>query len=310
MKIGWVASDMDGTFLGTNHQVSPRNVDMYLRLQSIEFPIIVATGRSLAALRRILEINNPEFLPKFKFFPGIYCNGTIIFGDKGDIVYEAGVDVELLKLFAKATYDYNAEQSSGPPLTMFLQHATGSYTDWESEYYKDYRDHWCEEVSEELKKTIVSKLNEKGRGWLQISAVGEPSKINELESRILRSKDLMERFRQAGLRIVKPIAYMLTAIPASESKQTGLEKLMKNYPNLTQEEMLVIGDGQNDIEMLRMTDNSIAMGQAPNFVKDAACHVTGECGEDGWCEAMRRFILESGVIRRGSSLEKELDNAN
>jgi Cof subfamily protein (haloacid dehalogenase superfamily) len=56
-------------------------------------------------------------------------------------------------------------------------------------------------------------------------------------------------------------------------------------------ETAVIGDQRNDMAMFAVAGLSIAMGQGPQAVLDAADHVTGSNAEDGVAQAIDRFIL-------------------
>jgi len=53
---------------------------------------------------------------------------------------------------------------------------------------------------------------------------------------------------------------------------------------------LAIGDGRNDIEMLEWAGRGVAMGQAPQEVKDAADHVTASVYEDGAAHEISRWF--------------------
>ena len=54
---------------------------------------------------------------------------------------------------------------------------------------------------------------------------------------------------------------------------------------------MAIGDSDNDISMLRVAALGVAMGSAPQEVKDAADAVTGSNMEDGAAIAIERYIL-------------------
>ena len=54
--------------------------------------------------------------------------------------------------------------------------------------------------------------------------------------------------------------------------------------------MLAIGDGRNDIEMLRWAGRGVAMGQAVQEVRDAADHVTGTVYDDGAAVEIDRWL--------------------
>lgn len=63
-------------------------------------------------------------------------------------------------------------------------------------------------------------------------------------------------------------------------KASGLEHVAREL-GLTAADVLAIGDGRNDIEMLQWAGRGVAMGQAIQVVIDAADDVTGSVFEDG-----------------------------
>ncbi|WP_296664901.1 HAD family hydrolase [Demequina sp.] len=81
----------------------------------------------------------------------------------------------------------------------------------------------------------------------------------------------------------------LDLTPPGVSKASALEMLRRQlgvYPDHT----VAVGDGNNDIEMLRWAGQSAAMGTAPDHVKAAADEVVGSVGEDGVLTVLDRLI--------------------
>lgn len=76
------------------------------------------------------------------------------------------------------------------------------------------------------------------------------------------------------------------------SKQTGMRLLMDRL-HIAPDRCYAIGDSTNDIPMLRCVPHSIAMGNAPEPVKQIAEHVTAPIGEDGLAKAMAHYGLLS-----------------
>lgn len=62
--------------------------------------------------------------------------------------------------------------------------------------------------------------------------------------------------------------------------------------NIPRENILAIGDSGNDITMLQQAGLGIAMGNAPDFVKEAADAVTDTNANDGAAAAIERFVLQ------------------
>jgi hydroxymethylpyrimidine pyrophosphatase-like HAD family hydrolase len=81
----------------------------------------------------------------------------------------------------------------------------------------------------------------------------------------------------------------LTAGPAGVTKGSELE-LLRVRLGVSAEDTLAIGDGSNDVEMLRWAAHGVAMGQAPAIVRAAADAVTGTISEDGAAAVLDRFF--------------------
>jgi Cof subfamily protein (haloacid dehalogenase superfamily) len=67
----------------------------------------------------------------------------------------------------------------------------------------------------------------------------------------------------------------------------SLSKMLKIAPD----EIATIGDMPNDISMFRQSGVSIAMGQSSDEVKSAATYVTTSSEEEGFANAVERYVL-------------------
>ena len=68
--------------------------------------------------------------------------------------------------------------------------------------------------------------------------------------------------------------------PVGVSKASGLQ-IVCDELGVDAADVLAIGDGRNDIEMLRWAGRGVAMGQSIDEVRDVADHVTGTVYDDG-----------------------------
>lgn len=75
------------------------------------------------------------------------------------------------------------------------------------------------------------------------------------------------------------------------SKASGVELLARRR-GLTLEDVLAVGDGENDLPLLRRAGLGVAMGNAPEYVRAQAGAVVRGHDEDGVAEALERFVLE------------------
>ena len=66
-------------------------------------------------------------------------------------------------------------------------------------------------------------------------------------------------------------------------------KQLCDYLGIKEDEIIVIGDGENDISMFNMTSNSVAMGNALQNVKESAQYVTLTNDEDGVAKVLEKL---------------------
>jgi hydroxymethylpyrimidine pyrophosphatase-like HAD family hydrolase len=74
------------------------------------------------------------------------------------------------------------------------------------------------------------------------------------------------------------------------TKASGVVALARTL-GIPLEQVMAIGDNNNDIEMLREVGWGIAMGQASERVKTSAHAVTASNAEDGVALAIERYAL-------------------
>ncbi len=83
----------------------------------------------------------------------------------------------------------------------------------------------------------------------------------------------------------------LDLAPVGVSKASGLEHVADQL-GLTSADVLAIGDGRNDIEMLGWAARGVAMGQAVQEVHDAADFTTDTVYDDGAAVELRRWFRD------------------
>ena len=74
------------------------------------------------------------------------------------------------------------------------------------------------------------------------------------------------------------------------TKATGLKQIA-NYLNIPTEDTIAIGDGFNDLPMFEKAHLSIAMGNAPQEIKDKANIITTSLDDDGIYHAFKELNL-------------------
>lgn len=93
------------------------------------------------------------------------------------------------------------------------------------------------------------------------------------------------------LNVVRSAPHLLEIMDKSVSKATGIEVLLKHY-GYTVDEAVAFGDNYNDIEMLELIPQSVAMANAPEAIKKLAAAVT-DSNEVG---GIYTYLVKIGVI--------------
>jgi HAD superfamily hydrolase (TIGR01484 family) len=122
--------------------------------------------------------------------------------------------------------------------------------------------------------------------------VGEPVSRVIIRDPSASADDFVALGRRLGLHgtdyVVGWTAW-LDLSPVGVSKASGLDHVA-GHLGLTSDDVLAIGDGRNDIEMLRWAGRGVAMGQAVPEVHEAADATTETVYDDGAAVELRRWF--------------------
>lgn len=94
----------------------------------------------------------------------------------------------------------------------------------------------------------------------------------------------------AAAEVLQAVPNMLEVVPAGVNKWAGLQVLLQHM-DIDPQYMMAVGDGSNDLEMVKNAGIGIAMGNAVPSVKAAAAVVVSSNDDGGIVEAFERFVL-------------------
>jgi HAD superfamily hydrolase (TIGR01484 family) len=100
---------------------------------------------------------------------------------------------------------------------------------------------------------------------------------------------LAERLGLSGTNYYIGWTAWLDLSPEGVSKASGLAQVAERL-GVAPSDVLAIGDGRNDVEMLRWAGRGVAMGQAPLEVQEAADFVTETVENDGCAMELSRWF--------------------
>lgn len=275
--IKMIASDMDGTLLNDDGEITPDTRDALIRAQEMGVRMVIATGRTLKFTKREQKLLQMD---RFKDNYIIALNGQEIFRfSDGHIWHGPGVPAGQVSPVLKLAYDYGLEALcyDGDVRYQYLPPD-----------FLAKRELWLKEHGVQDTKDHESILGEKRpiASW-DIPFPREVSKIALLHSplRLLEVLPLIRARLSPGLTafLVKP--NWLEIIPSETSKGAALKHIM-DETGITRNEVAVFGDGENDITMIKAAGFGFAMGNAFPLVKESASAVTASNNQDGIAKAL------------------------
>jgi hypothetical protein len=130
------------------------------------------------------------------------------------------------------------------------------------------------------------------------SLLGEIDKLVGVsdDHELLTRVEVEAQARLAGLAAaVRSQPYYLDVTHPQANKGHGVHAICRRL-GLDPQRLAVIGDMANDVSMFAEAGFAIAMGQAPEAVRAAADAVTAPNTEDGFAEAVRRYVLPRAAV--------------
>lgn len=267
--------DMDGTILSESSSISDRNIKTVRQLiDSQQALFIPATGKSrTGALKAMQDLGKYLVDHHVGNVPGVYIQGLLVYGKGGEMVYENYLEediawriVEHAKELGVTLVAYNGDRIVAVEENDLTKNMT-TYHEPEPIYLKS----WEEVIGKEsLHKFLF---------------LDDPENVDEFRGSV------EEMVGDDGV-ITMAVKGMLEVLPPGASKGFGVEKLIESY-GVDAEKVMAIGDGENDLEMLKQVGVSVAMGNALDSVKEVAKYHVETNENHGVSEAIERFILSS-----------------
>ncbi|XP_057959430.1 endoribonuclease YBEY, chloroplastic isoform X2 [Malania oleifera] len=91
-------------------------------------------------------------------------------------------------------------------------------------------------------------------------------------------------------RVVQAVPDMLEVVPVGTSKGSGVRVLL-DHLGVTAEEVMAIGDGENDIEMLELASLGVALSNGSDKAKAVANVIGASNDDDGVADAIYRYAF-------------------
>lgn len=273
MDIRLICMDLDGTALCPDRvSFSPRLEAALERAHAQGIAVAVITGRQFGLLPPLLK-NHPVWENL-----AVLCNGgQIRMLGTGELLYSRNISsqalTQLLELSRK--YDLPIEFSVDSCLYLTSHSLELQQDDPALAFHRDVILKRCGQIVDSLEDlcgAAVEKVN-----LLRVPDAVREAVVHELEgiavSAVWSSRNCME----------------ITHSDADKGR--GLEEVCRLL-GISPEHTMALGDSGNDIAMLRRAGLGVAMGNAPDFVKEAADVTVERYDEDGAAKAIECYALK------------------
>ena len=270
-----VALDIDGTLLkwvdgqSEDYETITEPVhDAVHRALAAGAHVILSSGRSPHGMTGIADLLHlpPEGADRLWI---VASNGAVVFR------------YPPMQVVHEETFD------AAPAVTAVLEHHPHALVAVEERVVGGYRVNRVFPEGEISGEQIITEVHE---------IVGEPVSRVIIRDPEATADDFIELAAKLGLHgtdyVVGWTAWMDLS-PVGVSKASGLQHVCDQL-GLTADDVLAIGDGRNDIEMLRWAGRGVAMGQAVDEVKAAADDVTDSVHDEGAAVEMSRWFPADG----------------
>lgn len=257
LKKKLILLDIDGTIVDNDKKIiHPSTIKALELLKQNNHELVIASGRAyfmLYSIQEIMHLINHYIL----------INGQHIIS-RNSTIYEDTINFfsleKLIRNLNEKNITYGFESAYKEAISEINSRVTQAFTDLNlnlppvnGEFYKEQKVHqmWC---------------------------FCDEKDIEELK------KDNPEfdfvRWTTVGCDIIKK----------GQSKGKGLKFLIEEL-GMDIEDVIAIGDGDNDIEMVKMAGLGIAMGNATEKLKAVSDYVTDHISNDGFYKAFKYFGL-------------------
>ncbi|MCR5810653.1 MAG: Cof-type HAD-IIB family hydrolase [Lachnospiraceae bacterium] len=273
--IRMIGLDLDGTVLTGDKRLTERNREALEEAAQSGVFVVPVTGRPLAGI--------PEQVLELPFIRYIITSNGAVTTDR------AGGRPIRERCMARETAEKTLMAAEGEGI--IREFFTGGYG------YHDYSTRRL--LWKRFERTPVLSYLEKSRIPVEdlYEELGGSDTIENLSimcSTREEKERILARVRNiSGIRIIYPWPTDLEITSSDADKGEALLSLAELL-GCRREEVMAMGDGNNDLGLMKAAGLSVAMGNSAPEVIEAADYVTTDNEHDGVALAVRRYILGRG----------------
>ncbi|MGG7325512.1 Cof-type HAD-IIB family hydrolase [Clostridium baratii] len=274
MSIKLICIDMDGTLLKDKKTVSEENLNSIKLAIKKGVKVLITTGRIYDCAKMYSEKIGLDT-------PIIASNGAFI-GYKDKVIYNNPLKKEDILKFLEVTKKHG--------LKAYLTANFGIISEEELAEDHVYKILNKTLKDEEKVKLIVSdnikeEIEKFDGEILKGVCADKNNKVN-----LIKAREELESLN-TNMEIVSSWNDNFEVMRNGSTKGDAV-RYLANYFGIDKEEVMCIGDSENDLSMIKYAGIGVAMGNASEDIKRVADYVTDTNVNDGVAKAINKFVLK------------------
>ncbi|OVA12472.1 Endoribonuclease YbeY [Macleaya cordata] len=274
-KFSYIFCDMDGTLLNSRSQITSTTAGALREAMSRGVKVVIATGKArpavISALKAVDLVGKDGIVSECS--PGVFLQGLLVYGIQGREIFRGSLDSNV----CREAFLYSWEHKV--PLVAFGQDRC--LTLFEHPLIDSLH-----LVYHEPKAEVMPSVE-------HLLAAADIQKLLFFDTPESISTTLRPYWSEATkgrAGVVQAMPDMLEIVPSGTSKGSGVRMLLDHF-GVTAKEVMAIGDGENDIEMLELASLGVALSNGAERTKAVADVIGASNDEDGVADAIYRYAF-------------------
>jgi Cof subfamily protein (haloacid dehalogenase superfamily) len=259
-------SDVDGTLVTKDKVLTERSVAAVHKLHDAGILFAVTSGRPPRGMSMLVA-------PLALSTPLAAFNGGLVVEPDMSVVEEREIPADLVAPIVKLLESFALDVWIYRGADWLVRNPNGAHVERES-------------FTVQFEPTVVETFDDVSKGVAKIVGVSD-----DHESVALASASAQDTFGEHVSAARSQPYYVDVTHP--DANKGGVVKFLSAKYSIAPDEIATIGDMPNDVLMFAHSGLSIAMGQSDREVHRAARRVTTSNDEDGFANAVDRFILKT-----------------
>ncbi|XP_058189797.1 endoribonuclease YBEY, chloroplastic isoform X2 [Rhododendron vialii] len=274
-KFSYIFCDMDGTLLNSQSQITSTTAQALREASSRGLKVVIATGKTRAAAISVLKMVDLAGIDGIisEFCPGVFVQGLLVYGRQGREIFRSNLDPSLCR--EAFTYSLKHEIpliafSEDSCLTLFGHPLVDT----------------LHTLNHEPKAQIMPSIEHLLAG-IDIQKL---IFLDTAEGVATALRPFWAEATKDRATVVQAVPDVLEIVPSGTSKGNGVRMLL-DHLGASPEEIMAIGDGENDVEMLELASLGIALSNGSDKAKAVANVIGVSNDEDGVADAIYRYAF-------------------